>query len=56
MGVVWVALFALALVALATGTGSTALMDPDEGRNAEVAREMAERGDFVVPHLRPPPR
>jgi 4-amino-4-deoxy-L-arabinose transferase-like glycosyltransferase len=51
MGVVWVALFALALVALATGTGSTALMDPDEGRNAEVAREMAERGDFVVPHL-----
>jgi 4-amino-4-deoxy-L-arabinose transferase-like glycosyltransferase len=51
MGALWVALFALALVALATGTGTTALMDPDEGRNAEVAREMAERGDFVVPHL-----
>jgi len=49
--VVWAALFALALIALAIGTGTTALMDPDEGRNAEVAREMAERGDFVVPHL-----
>jgi 4-amino-4-deoxy-L-arabinose transferase-like glycosyltransferase len=51
MGAAWVALFALALVALAIGTGTTALMDPDEGRNAEVAREMAESGDFVVPHL-----
>lgn len=27
------------------------LIDPDEGRNAEVAREMAVDGDVVVPHL-----
>ena len=27
------------------------LIDPDEGRNAEVAREMAADGDVVVPHL-----
>jgi len=27
------------------------LIDPDEGRNAEVAREMAAGGDVVIPHL-----
>ena len=27
------------------------LLDPDEGRNAEVAREMALSGDLVIPHL-----
>ena len=27
------------------------LIDPDEGRNAEVAREMMERRDAIVPHL-----
>ncbi|MBI5168657.1 MAG: glycosyltransferase family 39 protein [Candidatus Eisenbacteria bacterium] len=27
------------------------LIDPDEGRNAEVAREMAANGDVVIPHL-----
>ena len=27
------------------------LLDPDEGRNAEVAREMALSGDVVIPHL-----
>lgn len=27
------------------------LVDPDEGRNAEVAAEMAANGDLVIPHL-----
>jgi 4-amino-4-deoxy-L-arabinose transferase-like glycosyltransferase len=27
------------------------LVDPDEGRNAEIAREMAVDGDLVIPHL-----
>ena len=44
-------LLALAALALGWDLGGGRLLDPDEGRNAEVAREMATTHDYVVPHL-----
>jgi 4-amino-4-deoxy-L-arabinose transferase-like glycosyltransferase len=46
----WLALAAL-VAAIAWGLGGYALLDPDEGRNAEVAREMVAGGDLVLPRL-----
>jgi 4-amino-4-deoxy-L-arabinose transferase-like glycosyltransferase len=39
------------VICLGWGLGSTPLGDQDEGRNGEVAREMAESNDYVLPHL-----
>ena len=44
-------LLGVAVVALGWNLGGHRLLDPDEGRNAEVAREMMVSNDYLVPHL-----
>ena len=42
---------ALILILYFVPLGRHGLLEPDEGRYAEIPREMVESGDFVTPHL-----
>ena len=44
-------LLGLTLLLLVLQTGKTPLFEPDEGRYAEIPREMLATGDFVTPRL-----
>ena len=41
----------VAALSLGFGLGDAALVDPDEGRNALIARQMASGGEVLLPHL-----
>lgn len=47
----YVASIAVVILGLGFGLDGYPLLDPDEGRNAEIAREMAVTNDYVLPRL-----
>src|SRR5262245_2760715 len=46
----------MTVVMLFSGLGSVPLTQPDEGRNAEIAREMEVNGSWLVPTVEGHPR
>jgi 4-amino-4-deoxy-L-arabinose transferase-like glycosyltransferase len=46
-----VASLALVVLGLTFGISGYPLLEPDEGRNAEIAREMAASNDYAIPRL-----
>jgi hypothetical protein len=50
-GVAWtIALAVFCIFVLFSNLGSAALFEPDEGRNAEIAREVLLLNDWAIPH------
>ena len=47
----WVFLAAILAAAFFIELGDRGLNEPDEGRYATIAREMAVDGDWLIPHL-----
>lgn len=47
----WFAVAAFLILSLSWNLGGYSLLEPDEGRNVEVAREMVRTNDWILPHL-----
>ena len=48
---IWIGAATFLIFSLSWNLGGYSLLEPDEGRNVEVAREMVRTNDWIVPHL-----